>query len=512
MRNRFKRVCTTLVAVQSLLLVTLLPTHVAATEPALPAVGTSASAKSSEPLPAAFQDVLKRAQIPNDSVAVVVKEVGAKDALISHNALRAMNPASVMKLVTTYAALELLGPAYAWKTEVFAGGEIRSGTLHGDLILKGSGDPKLTVERFWLLLRQLRERGLRTIQGDLVLDKTLFGEIANDPAKFDGEALRAYNVGPDALLVNFKTVRFAFAPSVDGRSVSISPDIKPVQLDLINRVRLINAPCGDWRERVLIDVQTPNPLNVRVAFTGSYPKSCGERSWNVALLDHARFTGGSFAQLWEGMGGVWKGAVRVAPTPTDANLIASSESPPLADVIRDINKFSNNVMARQLLLTIGVESRKSVTDEPVRAATLAIKDLLARKGINSDELLIENGSGLSRGERVSAAMLAQLLDGAFFASVMPEFISSLSLLGIDGTFRTRHRNANGSVATGQAHLKSGTLNDVRAMAGYVHDGGGRRYLVVMLINHNNAPLTTAASETLLNWIGTRTPPTQPTLQ
>ncbi|MBL8522291.1 MAG: D-alanyl-D-alanine carboxypeptidase, partial [Betaproteobacteria bacterium] len=176
-----------------------------------------------QPLPPAVIDALARAQVPLDSVSVVVREAGAKENLIAHNTDKAMNPASVIKLVTTYAGLELLGPAYSWKTDVLVSGDIKNGVLHGDLILRGTGDPRLTVERFWLLLKQLRERGLTTIKGDLVLDKTSFDVAPHDPAKFDGEPLRAYNVGPDALLVNFKAVRFAFAPTVDLKAVSISP-------------------------------------------------------------------------------------------------------------------------------------------------------------------------------------------------------------------------------------------------------------------------------------------------
>jgi D-alanyl-D-alanine carboxypeptidase/D-alanyl-D-alanine-endopeptidase (penicillin-binding protein 4) len=451
-----------------------------------------------QPLPSTIVDLLARAQVPLDAVSVVVREAGAKDALISHNADKSMNPASVIKLVTTYAGLELLGPAYVWKTDVLIAGDIRNGVLHGDLILRGSGDPKLTVERFWLLLKQLRERGLTTIRGDLVLDKTSFETAPHDPAKFDGEPLRAYNVGPDALLVNFKSVRFAFAPTVDTKAVSISPDIKPAQLEIVNRVRLIDGPCGDWRERVVIDVQTVSPTQLKVAFTGNYPKSCGEKVWNVSLLDHARFVGGVFAQLWRDVGGTWMGAVKVAATPADARLIVSTESPPLAEVIRDINKYSNNVMARQLFLTLSMDVNK----EPGTAArsTELIREWLARKGIPATELVLENGSGLSRIERISANTLSQMLDAAWRSSVMPEFISSMSLLGVDGTFRKR---VKGDTIAGQAHVKSGTLSDARALAGFVRDAQGRRWIVAIMVNHANAPLTQAAQDALLGWIYNR---------
>jgi len=312
--------------------------------------------------------------------------------------------------------------------------------------------------------------------------------------------MRAYNVGPDALLLNFKTVRFQFAPSFDGRTVAIAPDVAPVQLEIVNRTKLIEAPCGDWRERIKLDVQQPSPVALRVTFSGSYPKSCGERAWNVSLLDHARFVGGVFASMWSDVGGAWKGAVRLAATPPEARLLASVESQPLADAIRDINKFSNNVMARQLFLTLASEIDRQPGN--TARASEVVKGWIAQKGIAAPELVLDNGSGLSRVERISANNLAELLEAAFRSSVMPEFISSMSMVGLDGTFR---RRALGEVAAGTAHMKSGTLNDVRAIAGYLLANDGKRYLVVMMCNHSNAILAQAAQDALLGWVYARNP-------
>ncbi len=444
-------------------------------------------------LPPSVAAALLRAKIPVEDVGVVVREIGAKDATYALNATKAMNPASVIKLVTTYAGLELLGPAYTWKTEVSIVGEIRHGTLTGDVVLKGYGDPKLSVERFWLLLRQLRERGLSTINGDLILDRSFFEDIAHDPAKFDGEALRSYNVGPDPLLLNFKTVRFFFAPSIDDKLVSISPDVRPAQLEIVNRVKLIDGPCGDWRERVITDIQTPSPTKLKVSFTGHYSKRCGERVWNISLLDHARFVGGVFAGMWKDIGGVWSGAVKLTTAPAEARLIATAESPPLADAIRDINKYSNNVMARQLFLTLSAELDKPPGNQA--ASTQIIREWLAKKGIAAPELNLDNGSGLSRSERISATTLAHLLDAAWKSSVMPEFVSSLSLVGVDGTMR---RRAKSESIAGQAHIKTGTLNDSKAIAGYVLDANGRRWIVVMMINSPNAVFAQASLDAMLN--------------
>ena len=446
-------------------------------------------------LPPAVAEALARSSVPLENVSIMVKEPGAPRAVLAINADQALNPASVMKLFTTYAGLELLGPAYTWKTEVYAAGEVRGSTLKGDLVLKGGGDPKLTVEHFAALLKQLRQRGLRTIRGDLILDRAFFDVPAHDQAAFDGESLRAYNVGADALLLNFKTVRFFFAASADDRSATISPDVIPAQLDVVNRVRLVDGNCGDWQSRIVLDIQTLSPVRIRVVFTGNYPRSCGAQAWNISLLDHTRFVGGAFAGLWKELGGSWNGAVKVTATPADAKLLASMESAPLAEIVRDINKFSNNVMARQLFLTLSAE-KSGIPGTMPRSAEI-IKEWLARKRIAAPELVFENGSGLSRLERSSAATLSALLDAAWASSVMPEFISSMSLLGIDGTLRRRSRS---EVVAGQAHIKTGTLNDAAAIAGYVRDVNGKRWSVVMLVNHPNAPQAQAAQDALLAWI------------
>ncbi|MEQ1517337.1 MAG: D-alanyl-D-alanine carboxypeptidase/D-alanyl-D-alanine-endopeptidase [Usitatibacteraceae bacterium] len=452
--------------------------------------------------PASVTEVFAKAKVPLENVAILVKEVGSKDTLIALNADKSMNPASVIKLVTTYAGLELLGPTYTWKTEVLSAGEMRGGVLRGDLVLKGSGDPKLSVDRFASIVKQLRDRGLDEIQGDLILDRTAFENAPHDEAAFDGEGLRAYNVGPDPLLLSFKTVRFFFAPTLDNKSVAISPDVKPSQLAVTNRVKLVDGPCGEWRDRIVLDVQDTKPTQVRVSFTGSFPRSCVERAWNVSILDHARFVGGVFAQLWRASGGKWEGAVKLLPTPANAKSIAVSESPPMSDVVRDINKYSNNVMARQLFLTLSADAWVGNAKEPGNASRSAqiVKEWLAKKNIAAPELVLENGSGLSRSERISAAALAQLLDAAWRSSVMSEFMSSMPLVGLDGTLRRRGRGEN---VAGQAHLKTGSLNDARAVAGYVLDQRGRRWIVVMMANHANVGQTQAAQDGFINWVYSR---------
>ena len=445
-------------------------------------------------LPSAVELALKRAHIPPSAASVYVQGVDDARPLLAFNAARAMNPASTMKLLTTYAALELLGPSYTWKTEAYAGGKLQGDSLEGDLILKGYGDPKLTLEDFWLLLRKLRALGLREIRGDLVQDRSYFEPVAYDPGKFDAEPLRAYNVGPDALLLNFKAVRFEFVPDADTKRVTVIPEPRPAGLEFAASVRATDGPCGDWRAGIESDFQS-NGASAKASFSGSMPASCGEHYWNASLLAQPNYVYGVFKQLWAELGGTISGGWRNGPVPADARLLATGESASNAELVRDINKFSNNVMARQLYLTLGAEMF-NVPGNSERSAE-AVRSWLAQKQLDFPELVLENGSGLSREERISAEHMARLLLAAWHSAVMPELMSSLPLVAQDGTMRRRLRSE--SIA-GQAHIKTGSLSDARTLAGYVLDQRGRRRVVVFFINHPNAAAAQPAQDALLEWV------------
>ncbi len=444
-------------------------------------------------LPEPFVAALRAANLPLASVGMVVQPLGPSGGppgapSLSLNEAQPMNPASTMKLVTTYAALNLLGPTYTWKTEAYAAGPLRGHVLDGDLALRGGGDPKLVVEQLWLLTHRIRSYGIREIRGDVLLDKTAFAVAPVDPAAFDGEGLRPYNAGPDALLLNYKSVTFGFLPDPETRTarVIVTPALAGLKAPLA--VRTVEGPCGDWRGRLQGDFSNP----MAPQFRGAYPLACGERLWHVSVLDHTQYFAAAFRALWESTGGTWSGKVREAPVPPDARRIAVHESPALAEQIRDINKFSNNVMTRQLFLTIGAElSRQPGTTE---RGERAVRQWLANRGLEMPELVLENGSGLSRVERISAASMARLLAHAFASPLMPEFMSSLPMVGVDGTMRNR------TGAAGNAHIKTGLLADVRAIAGYVHAASGRRYAVVSFINHPNARDGQAAHDALLEWV------------
>ncbi len=472
------------------------------------------------PLPASVRQELKKLNIPQSSIGVEVIEVGKRTPLISINTQRPMNPASTMKLLTTYAALDLLGAAYTWKTEAWIDGELKDGVLNGNLILKGYGDPKFTIEQFWLWLSELRARGLREIHGDLILDRSYYNLPAYDPSEFDNDPVRAYNVGPDALLINFNTLRLRYMPDGAGLRVVSEPPLDGVLLDnrLAPNGETVN--CDNWDD--LFSVQ---PNGDSVVLQGDYPTECGEREQNLSVMPHTRYVGAVFRSVWKNLGGTLQGKERDDMIDSNARLFSTHHSEPLSAIIRDINKFSNNVMARQLFLTLGetlpdpfdseltsenTQAQNAASPQSafsgkeertgrmsIKRSVLTMQTWLERNHLRFSEVVLENGAGLSRKERISTAHMAQLLQHASDHPLSAELQASLPILGVDGSVRKRLKE---STAASHAHLKTGTLEGVKTIAGYVRSKSGKEWIVVFFINHYNAQRGQGAQDALIEWV------------
>lgn len=445
-----------------------------------------AAARLPQPVAAA----LSRAKVPPAAVSVVVAPAAPGVPLVTHNALVPRNPASVMKLLTAYAALDILGPAFTFRTEALATAEVSNGVLEGDLYLKGGGDPKLTYERLWQFARELRARGIREVRGDVVMDRSYFAEAPHDSGGFDQDPRRAYNVGADALLANFQVIDFRIVPTASGVRVVPLPDLPSIEV--ASHIEPTGEPCGAWRQGLTHEVSADGML-ATVLFSGRYALDCGERSWPLSVLEGPRYTEALWRWLWSESGGVLRGQVRAGKTPAQARLLHRMESDPLPVLVRDMNKFSSNVVARHLYLAISAE--KAQAPGEVRASEALLREWLRARNLQMPELVIENGSGLSRNERLSAASVAGLLRSAWQGALMPEIVASLPLYGIDGTMRSR---SGGGV--GRAHMKSGGLSGVQSGAGFVLDRRGRRWIVVMIVNHANAGATQPAMDALLEWV------------
>ncbi|WP_434140049.1 D-alanyl-D-alanine carboxypeptidase/D-alanyl-D-alanine-endopeptidase [Pseudomonas luteola] len=427
-------------------------------------------------LPPKVQQLMQKNKLANDELSLVMIPLDAAGSADFYNADVSVNPASTMKLITTFAALELLGPTYQWKTEFYTDGQLHNGVLNGNLYLKGGGDPKLNMEKLWLMMRDLRANGVTQVNGDLVLDRGRFIKPELPVFNDDGnDENKPFLVGPDALMVNLKSVRMVIRADDGKASVSMDPPLTNVRVE--NQVKAVGkGKCPAWPEIRFNPVTETDGTALIV--TGNLPSGCSAQSY-LSLLDHPSYTAGAVRAIWKELGGTIMGKDREGTVPKSAELLARSFSPDLVEIIRDINKYSNNTMARQLFLSIGAQYRTSADANDGVAAQRVIRQWLARKGITATHLVMENGSGLSRDERISAREMGLILQAAWRSPYAYEYISSLPIAGMDGTLRKRLKN---TPLLGQAHMKTGTLNNVRALAGFSRDANGRTWAVVAILN------------------------------
>src|SRR5262245_23524372 len=347
-------------------------------------------------LPPEVERVIAQRRIPRSALSIYVRDVDREEPLVSYNSTTARNPASTMKVLTTYAALELLGPAYTWSTRAYATGPVRNGVLEGDRVLVGGGDPYMPTERRWAFVNGLRQTGIASIRGNVVIDDSLFAPQGEDRASFDSRPYRTYNVIPDALLVGFQTITISAIPDAASGSVHASVLPWPANLTLDNELKYQPGRC---RRGGIVVAMPDGATGNRISLSGRRAEACGPLTLTRAVMSAPEFAFGTFQTFWQQSGGQFNGELRIGTVSPDARLLYDAESLSLAEVIRLVNKHSSNVMARMLLLTIAAEKY----GRPATAASgrQAILDWLALKGISIPELVIENGSGLSRNERIS---------------------------------------------------------------------------------------------------------------
>ena len=481
-----------------LILAVLMPAWTPVTAaPTTPTLATAPS-RAAQVLPPEVGQALRQAQLPVSALSVWVAPVpaapqagAAGQPLLAHQADMPMNPASVIKLITTWAGLQLLGPDHTWTNRVWVTRPVQDGVLHGDLVLQGSGDPKLVLERLRELMQQIRAAGVREIRGDVLLDRSVF-EVQAPAEPFDDEPLRPYNVGPDGLLLNFKALVFKFEPDTAAgvARLTVEPPIAEVQWPAT--VPLASGPCRDWRQQLrghFGDAQ-------QFRFDGRYPASCGAQEWPVAYSAPDQHAPRVFKALWLEAGGQLHGQVRWGRTPAQARLLLQAPSLPLSEVIADINKFSNNVMAQQLFLTLSAQP--GVPGRMV-ASQLRLRQWWRHALPGQPEPVLDNGSGLSRTERSTARAIAALLEQAAASPLQAVFVQSLAVAGVDGTLRRLRDRRPDSPLIGRAWLKTGSLRDVASVAGYVEGPGGERRIVVAIVNHPSAHQARPVLEAVLEW-------------
>ena len=459
-------------------------------------------------LPAPVAQTMKLNGIADNEVGVLVLRGDA--TVLAHGERVAMQPASTMKLVTTLVSLERLGPVFRGRTELRSNGQVENGVLRGDLVLKGGADADLDGKVLEDMLRALRYGGIERIEGNLVLDRNLFQPARQDLGvpPFDESPEAYYNVIPDALLVNKNMLQVDMRSTGGSLALRMHPELDRVSVT--SEMTLIDADCAKWEAGWKLPEARRQPDgSVQVVLRGTFPKNC-VRSYGINVLDRDDYVGALVRHTWQGLGGTLTGRTLAGTTPPDTRLLAAHAARALPEIVRDTNKLSDNALARTLLLSLGsLQADPLEGSLPLPApqegvttqarADAAIRDWMRSQRIGDAGFVIENGSGLSRTERITPQQMGQVLQAGLRSQWAPEFQASLPIGAVDGTMRRRLQD---SPAAGRARLKTGSIRNVVALAGYVPDAGGTPCVFVAFVNSERAGegRGRAVLDALVDWV------------
>ena len=457
-------------------------------------------------LPAPVASVLAQQGLSENDLGILVMKGEA--IVLAHQADRPMQPASTMKLVTTMVGLERLGPAFRGRTELRSSGEVVNGVLRGNLVLRGGADADLSGADIETMLRALHYQGIRRIEGDLVLDRSVWnpGRLDLGLPPFDESPEAYYNVIPDPLLVNKNMLQIDLRSTNKSMKLGMQPELDRVSIG--SSMTLVDADCAKWEDGwKLPEAVRQKDGRIKVLLHGTFPKDCA-RSYSINVLDRDDYIDRLFRQKWKDLGGKFSGKVVTGTAPADARLLAEHTSRTLPELVRDTNKPSDNLLARTLFLSLGSLQADPAAGSfavPADGATTAmradaaVRDWMRAHRIDDTGFVIENGSGLSRVERITPQQMAYLLQAGLRSNWAPEFQSSMPIAAIDGTLR---RRLQGTAAAGRARLKTGTLRNVVALAGYVPDADGVQNVFVAFVNSEQAGngRGRAVLDALVDWV------------
>lgn len=422
---------------------------------------------------------LDTGKIPPQEIAVYVQDMQTGRVLESHRADASMQPASVMKLVTTFAALRALGPDFSWQTEFKSEAPVRGGVLEGAVYWVGSGDPVFDQKDIQSLQQQMRERGIRAIRGPLVFDDGVWSSngSADD---FERDAGETFATPPSPHMLAYKVV---WAKAVRNPLGDIAFETNPPLPGIAQQINVQSSAGLATNCTSLKNYVSAAYRSGVLYFNGKLPESCIGSEMFINMLDMDEFAGQSFTNQWRAGGGEMADGYRSGKTPVAAQTLAVHRSPPLSYVLRDMNKNSNNVIARSVFLTLGAQRGKG---ETVQSARAEVRRELVAAGLDDEALDLENGSGLSRRERATARMLGEMLAAAWKSPFRQALVDSLPIGGVDGTLKSRFNDPS---QTGRFYLKTGTLDNVRALAGYwlpADPAEGNPLSVVAVVNSKQA--------------------------
>lgn len=449
-------------------------------------------------LPVAVVEKLRAAQIPEDAMGALVMRLSDGAIVLAHEAERPRQPASTMKVVTAIVALDKLGPAWRGTTELLMAGTPVDGVLRGDIILRGRANVDFGWRELERLLQLLRYRGVKEIRGDLILDLTYFQPARTDVGlpPFDEAPEFRYNYIPDALMLNANLLQLDIVSEGDELRVYTTPQVDGVSVT--TDMKLIERRCLDWEDGWILPTVTRHALGeIRIHLHGDFPRSC-QATTAINVIERTAYSERLFRSLWRRLGGTFRGKVREGAAPAAATRVGQHRSRPLAEVTRDVLKDSDNPITRVLFLAVGANAVPPNGEPTARRADAEVRAWLERQGVDARGIVLENGSGLSRHERISPMQLGLILKAAAGMDWAIEFLASLPIVSVDGTMR---RRLKGTAADSRGRIKTGTLRDATAVAGFVKDQAGETYIVVGMLDHERATNRSARPvvDALIEW-------------
>ena len=411
---------------------------------------------------------------PN-SYSIHIQSIHAQTPLVSWQTHRQRTPASVIKLLTTYAGLLKLGFDYRWETKFYHTGQIKNGILYGDIYVKASGNPVLETNNVYEIASHIKSAGIRKIKGNIIIDRSIFKVARKNNSGFDENVYSPYNAMPDAIMFNKRQSTICITPR--SKRAKVTKDVPDQSYKVVNKLRMANGSCRGSRSWPKVKIKTNNAGRSTLFLTGKLSKRCGARKvCKVVSMPHRAFYY-ALKNILKNEGVAFTGTLKLKKVPKKAKYLFSHYSDSLESVISTIAKKSDNLMARQLMLTLG--ATQFSPPSTLYKSRKAVENILNKYHIlEQGKIYIDNGSGLSRRAKLTAKSLANLLDHGY-KNYGQRWMNTLSIAGIDGTIRRRFQN---STVYGKAWMKTGTIKKVKNIAGYVQGASGETYVVVVLVN------------------------------
>lgn len=420
--------------------------------------------------------LIKKHQIPENKLSIILEDSESGERLISINPSTTRSPGSVTKIFTAFAALDLLGEGYQWRTDAFIEEENNNKEIVDNLLIRGGGDPSFSLKDLEKLILNIRAKGIREIRDDIYFDQTFFRQRKKSTAKFDKSPLRPYNTMHSSLIVNSNKIDLSFNLNEQTGKPDITPLFLPIGIEIENNLSVGSGKCKDFRSKVTFDEKF-RKQTLTILINGVYPAQCKNLDHDLAITRTEHYFFGVFKKLWINSGGTINGYYKKKNKSNKHVLVAHVFSEELSTALEMMLKESDNLTARNIFLSLPEFSKRKELRNSRKLLYGSMKENNIYWHFRN---IIDNGSGLSRVTRIKAESVMSLIQeidqGTKFSSVK----SMLPISGVDGTLKNIYQS---KLLRGQLRLKTGTLNGVRCLAGFITTKSGNEYRFVFM--HNN---------------------------